>query len=143
VEQSAGRTEEVVVFNLGSRTHAVGLQYLTEVLPLPSCSRVPGTPLHFSGAINVRGEFRAVLDLARFLGLPEDPNGNAGFVLMLRHQNQRIAWKVDGVEGIREIALAEVAPASEGKYVKGLASGTLLLVDADKILTDVFEMKES
>jgi len=54
------------------------------VLPFAPCAPVPGAPPQFLGVINLRGELRAVVDLARLLVPSADGNSDSEFVLMLR-----------------------------------------------------------
>jgi len=115
---------------------------VVEALRLERCSPVPGSPPVFAGVISLRGQLVSILDLARLLALPEGelPDGEeteSGFVLLLRRHGQEIGLKVDRIEEIREIRPEELSLLAEGKYVKGLASGTLMLLSVEAILAAV------
>jgi chemotaxis signal transduction protein len=128
----------VLVFRLGTELYAVELQDLAEVFPFAQCAAVPGAPKEFPGVINMRGELRAVLDLGLLLGLPENTDRDSGFVLMLRQQGREIGLKVDLIEDLREIRPEDSALPAQGKYAKGLTSGTLTLLSVDAVLAEVF-----
>lgn len=133
----------VLVFRLGPDRYAVEIKEVAEVLRLERCAPVPGSPPLFAGVINVRGELRAVVDLSRLLALPDTPNpGNkdndSGFVLLLRRHGQEIGLKVDRVEDLREIGPEDLSHSAQGKYVMGLAPGTLMLLSVDAVLAEVF-----
>jgi purine-binding chemotaxis protein CheW len=137
----------VLVFRLAKERYAIELKELAEVLPFAGCAPVPGSP-QFLGAINLRGELRAVVDLGRLLLSSAGENSDAGFVLILRNQNSRpgghgvgaqeIGVKVDDIQELREIQPEELTLPAQGNYGKGLVCGTLLLLDVDALLAEVF-----
>jgi purine-binding chemotaxis protein CheW len=128
----------VMVFRLGLDRYAIETKEVVEALRLERCTPVPGSPPLFAGVITLRGELRAVVDLARLLALPGSANQNSGFVLLLRGHGQGIGLKVDRIEGLREIGPEELSLTSQGKYVMGLAPGTLMLLSVDAVLAEVF-----
>jgi purine-binding chemotaxis protein CheW len=125
-----------VIFCVGEEHYAIELKEVAEVLTCTGCTHVPGTPSRFLGVMNVHGELRSVLDLTAMLGLPPKADAASGLVLMLRYQGQGIGLKVDRVEELREIRPEEITPAHQGKFVRGLVSGTLLLLDTEQILAE-------
>jgi purine-binding chemotaxis protein CheW len=127
----------VMVFRLGPERYAIEIEEVAEAVRLEHCTPVPGTPTLFAGVINLRGELLAVLDLARLLALPEGVGGESDFVLVLRRRRQTIGLKVDRIEGLSEIRPEDLSQPSQGKYVKGLAPGTLMLLSVDSVLAEV------
>jgi purine-binding chemotaxis protein CheW len=142
----------VLVFRLAKERYAIELKEVAEVLPFAECAPVPGSP-QFLGVINLRGELRAVVDLGRLLLSSAGENSDAGFVLILRNQNSRpgargvgdqeIGVKVDHIQELREIQPEDVSLTAQGQYVKGIASGTLLLLDVDSVLEEVFSKERA
>jgi purine-binding chemotaxis protein CheW len=137
----------VLVFRLATERYAVELKDLAEVLPFAQCAAVPGSPPEFPGIINLRDELRAILDLGRLLGLsensfPENADKDSGFVLMLRRQGREIGLKVDFIEDLQQIRPEDLSLPIEGKYAKGLTSGTLILLNVDAVLAAVFSKDE-
>jgi chemotaxis signal transduction protein len=68
------------------------------------------------GVISHAGHIRAVLDLARVLGLPqvEGAPGGGAYVLLLRNgQGQEVGLRVGAVEAIRPVAPADLLPLEE------------------------------
>jgi purine-binding chemotaxis protein CheW len=144
VEQAPhAATLTVLVFRLGLDRYAIEIKEVAEALRLERCAPVPGSLPLFAGVINLRGELRAVVDLARLLALPRgaDPGNkgdDSGFVLLLRRHGQEIGLKVDRIEDLREIGPEDLSLPSQGKYVTGLAPGTLMLLSVDAVLAEVF-----
>jgi purine-binding chemotaxis protein CheW len=147
-EGQAGHAPEsagvpVLIFRIGRERYAIELQEVAETLPFARCTPVPGSQPQFLGMIALRGELRAVLDLSRLLELSENEQSDSGFVLMLRRQGREIGLKVDSIEEVREIRPEELSASGQGKYVKGIASGALLLLSIGAVLAEVFSKEES
>lgn len=144
VEQAPhAATLTVLVFRLGLDRYAIEIKEVAEALRLERCAPVPGSLPLFAGVINLRGDLRAVVDLARLLAPPggADPGNkgdDSGFVLLLRRHGQEIGLKVDRIEDLREIGPEDLSLPSQGKYVTGLAPGTLMLLSVDAVLAEVF-----
>jgi purine-binding chemotaxis protein CheW len=134
----ASRGIPALIFRLAEERYAIALQELAEVLPFQGCTQVPGTSTQFLGVINLRGELRPVIDLARVLS--GSSSTDSGAVLVLRRQG---ALKVDSVEDLREIRPEELTRPVQGHYIQALASGTLGLLDVETMLLAVFSPKES
>jgi purine-binding chemotaxis protein CheW len=132
----------VMIFRLSQERYAIELKYLAEALPAVRCTPVPGSRPELLGVINVRGELRGVLSLSRLLALPESEHVQPGLILMLRRPDGAVGLLVDSIEELREIRAAELTPPMQARYLKGLASGTLPLLDPEALLTDVFSKEE-
>ena len=133
----------VLVFRVARERYAIALEEVAEALPFAGCTRAPGSPAQFRGVINVRGELRAVLDLATLLSLSENGDRDSGFVLMLRRQGREIGLKVDGIDELLEIRPEELSVPAQGNYVKGIASSALMLLNVQAVLAAVFSREES
>ena len=66
------------------------LEQAGEIFALVPLLAVPHTQPWFAGVANLRGGLHGVVDLARFLGLPDAPVGEAG-----REQARLIALGID------------------------------------------------
>jgi purine-binding chemotaxis protein CheW len=128
----------MLIFRLAQERYAIELQEVAEVLPFAPCTPVPGGPPNFLGVINLRGDLRPVLDLGRLLAGGENGNSDSGFVLMLRRPGQEIGLKVDRIEELREIRPDDSGVVPGSRYVKGVASGALMLLSVDAVLGEVF-----
>jgi purine-binding chemotaxis protein CheW len=127
-----------LVFGLHQERYAIGLDELTEVLPFGACTPVPGAAAEFLGVINLRGELWPVVDLARVILNTERGPAGSGFVLMLRRRKGEIGLKVDHVEGLREVPSEKISPSAQGKYTRSISGETLLLLDLEKVLEEIF-----
>ena len=132
-----------LVFRLARERYAIELAEVSEALPFARCTRPPGSPPQFRGVINLRGELRAVLDLATLLTLTENGDRDSGFVLMLRRPGREVGLKVDSIEELREIRPEELSVPTQRSYVKGIASGAVMLLNVEAVLAAVFSKEES
>ncbi len=142
----AGERLKVLVFRLGPERYAIEAGEVAEAVLLEHCAPVPGSLPVFAGVINLRGELRAVVDLARLLALSgssNNSNSDAAFVLVLRQRGQAIGFKVDRIEELREIVRGELSSLAEGKYVTGVAPGMLMLLSVDAVLEDILLKEEA
>jgi chemotaxis signal transduction protein len=144
VRLAKGQAESVspglpmLVFGLAQERYAIELEEVSEVLPFVRCTPVPGGPPHFLGVISLRGDLRPVLDLGSLLAASENGNRDSGFVLMLRRPGQEIGLKVDRIEELRDIRPEASDVLPHGRFAKGVASGTLMLLSVDAVLGEVF-----
>jgi purine-binding chemotaxis protein CheW len=136
--ESASGGRSTLVFWLAQERYAIELGEVAEILPYAHCTPIPGGPPHFLGVINLRGDLRPVLDLGSLLTVSENGNPDSGFVLMLRRPGQEIGLKVDRIEELRDILPEDSCVVPHGRYVKGVAAGTLMLLSVDAVLGEVF-----
>ncbi len=61
-----------LVFACGSSLYAVPADTASEVVNIPTLTRVPGAPAHLLGVFAHRGEVLPVVDLTRLVGHPLD-----------------------------------------------------------------------
>jgi len=151
-------TVPAIVLSVGKERYGIELQYLAEVVPMAGCTPVPESPAELVGVINVRGEVRAVIDLASILDLPERTATDSGAVLLLRGHDQseiknqkskitNLGLRVDQVEEIKQIAPNELVGGpteeSEGlpaRYLKGLTPDGVIVLDLEALLThEIFD----
>jgi chemotaxis signal transduction protein len=135
-------TADALLFSLQQEHYAVELSELAEVLPLERCRPVPGAATAFLGVFNLRGEIRPLVDLGRMILRVENGTNARGFVLMLRRPGHEIGLRVDQVEGLRQIPSEKVGSCEPCKYTKRIAGETLLLLDVERVLAEVFSKEE-
>jgi len=118
---------------VGTERYAVELAELAEVLPYRNCTPVPGAPAALRGVINLRGELRPLIDLGAVLSGNRGDDG--GYVVILRREG---AWKVDGMEDLREIDRKNIAPAGEGRLTRGFVFEAVPLLDSQAVWSAAF-----
>lgn len=88
----------------GQELLLVGLEDISEVLPVPEVHPVPLSKPWFLGVANVRGNLYGVNDLAQFSGKPATPP-NAASRILLAHQKYKanVGLLVSAILGLRHL----------------------------------------
>lgn len=125
-----------VLVRTGDARFALPVAVARRVVPLGSTARLPGTPDHVAGAMNVEGRIIAVWDLARCAGVGRVA-ADEGWVLVVEHDGHALGLLVDEVEDIHRVQDADLVESDEGlpaaarRFIAGriLSTGTPEPVD--------------
>jgi purine-binding chemotaxis protein CheW len=139
----AGNTLELVVLAVGPEQYGVDTGHVLEVVTLGGLARVPGLPPPWAGIVNVRGTLYPVLDLRRYLALPE-PAQRPGStkVALVGHAGPTVGLLVDDAVEIRRVPAAQVGPPLGGsagaarRQVRGVTPDLLTVLDVAGLLAD-------
>ncbi|MBI5407989.1 MAG: chemotaxis protein CheW [Nitrospirae bacterium] len=132
----------VVEFLLSYETYGLESVYIGEIYPLEEYTPVPCTPPFVLGIINVRGKILSVIDIRKFFELPEKGLTGLNQVIILRSDKMEFGILADSITGVRRIPAREVQPSLptltglRADYLKGVTKEGLVILDADKILSD-------
>jgi purine-binding chemotaxis protein CheW len=136
-------TLELVVLTLGPEAYGLDARRAREVHPLADLAPVPGTPPFWAGIVNVRGTLYPVLDLHRYLELPEAAASEGdGKVLLVSGSSLTVGLLVDDAPGIRRVAVSTVGPPLGGtseatrRIARGITDDLLTVLDVDALLSD-------
>jgi twitching motility protein PilI len=100
-----------ITFGLGDTRLACNIERITEILPCPQSTPVPGAKPWIVGLANVRGELLTVIDFARYLtGARSQVRPNSR-VLATTLNKAPIGLLVDEVFGQRHFLDSEATPA--------------------------------
>src|SRR3989304_3203847 len=141
-EISAQEQIEVVEFLLAHERYAIESDYVREVYPLKELTPLPCTPPFVLGVINVRGQILSVIDIKKFSDLPEKGLTNLNKAIILHNDNMELGILADIILGVRSIPLEEIQPSLptltgiREEYLKGVARGRLVVLEAEKLLSD-------
>ena len=129
-------------FSLGAESYAVETRHIREVLPLPRVAPLPCVPSFVRGIINVRGRIVSLLDLKAILGLSGTTDSPGPSVVILQSPGIEFGLLADEISGLAEIPISSIQaslPTLSGvraEYLKGVTADGLVLLDAEKLLTD-------
>ncbi len=104
-----GRVKHVC-FRLGEQEYAVDIAHIKETMMMVPITRVFLTPPWLAGIINLRGDIVAVIDLARFLGLPPTLVGDHSRIVVCRAGGRIAGMVVDEMAELRAIEAARIQP---------------------------------
>jgi len=133
---------EVLEFRLAHENYAFELHHIREVLPLRELTPLPGVPPFILGVIHLRGEIFSIMDLKRFFELPFRGLTDLNRVIILASRTMAFGVLADGIIGVRRLprsGIQRTLPTLTGiqaDYLKGVAEDGLVILDAEKILSD-------
>lgn len=138
----AGAWLDVVEFVLAYERYAVESRFVREISPMHDLTHVPCTPAFVLGIINVRGQILSVIDIRKFFALPERGITDMNKVIILGRADMTfgvIADAVIGVKRIKDAGIEAALPTLTGiraEYLRGVTKERLVIIDAEKLLTD-------
>jgi purine-binding chemotaxis protein CheW len=100
---------QIVVFHVGRDDYALPVKHVREIVPYRAPRSLPVTRPWELGVISLRDQVVPVWELAVRLGLPASPPGPAT-VLVVVDGGEPVAFAVDGVGGIHDVADDAFAP---------------------------------
>ncbi len=101
--------EQVVVFRVGGEECAIPVSQTKEIIQYFETTRLPNTPPHLKGIINVRGQIIPVISLAAKFGLVDNQEGK-GKVIIVEIGCQEIGVIVDEVTEVYNLSSASIDP---------------------------------
>lgn len=134
---------EVIEFRLGQEPYALPSTSVREVYPLKGLTPLPGTPPFVLGIMNVRGRILPVVDLSSLLGLTQPRPSEQSTVILMRAGDLEVGVVTDLVIGVRSLSLATIHPPlstlakSRARYLRGITSEGLVVIDATKLLGSI------
>jgi chemotaxis signal transduction protein len=133
---------EILRFQLAYREYALEMKYIREVILTGEITPVPGTPRYISGICVVRGEIISLVDLRVLLLIPEKGLTDLNRVIVVTNEKLSFGILADQITGIGflesdKISISEAGIVAAGNnYVKGVAEGPLIVLDAAALFAD-------
>jgi purine-binding chemotaxis protein CheW len=140
-EEITGDQLEVLEFMLANERYIIDSNFVTEVIPLKELTPLPCTPEFILGIINVSGRILAVINIKKFLNLPEKGITNLNRVILLKYQDIELGILVDEIIGCNHIyqdklqATITTLKGIQNDYLAGITEDRLILLNIKKILT--------
>lgn len=100
-----------ITFNVGGSRLACNIDRITEILPCPQATPVPGAKAWIIGLANVRGELLTVIDLGRYLSGVRTPVTGTSRLLASSLNKAPIGLLIDEVYGQRHFLDSDALPA--------------------------------
>lgn len=117
--QAGGKTSggewSGVIFRIGDTRLACNIEIVSEFLPVPAYTPVPGTKPWILGLANVRGDLLTIVDMAGFLSGERTPQTLRTRLLAATLRGRPIGLLVDEVFGQRQFVSTEGKPSDLSK----------------------------
>jgi purine-binding chemotaxis protein CheW len=141
---------QYLTFLLASEEYAVDVLSVKEIIEYGEVTKVPGTPFHVRGVINLRGSVVPVVDLAVKLGREESPLSRRSCIVIVEtglQQGERVVTGVvaDAVNQVIEFSPDDIEPPPAFgtgvrlHYLDGIAktgASFVLVLNMDSVLSD-------
>ena len=132
LQEEAGERFEVVLVQLGREVFGLEVQYVRDIRPARQITAVPRLPEWVTGLANLHGNILSVIDLRRFLNLPEGDGETdkavPKYLAVTQTENMEIALLVDEVLGVEALLSNPVGtdhtamPNLPQEYIKEIVS---------------------
>ena len=127
-----------ISFNLNSDYYCILLDYVKEVLKDTSITKVPGTPDFIEGIMNLRGDYITVINLKKFLGLPDFEKKEKNPVVIIKCNELKLALLIDKINELFETPEVTQDETSDSYYSREFIYNKTLytLLNVEKISSD-------
>jgi len=135
-------------FSLGDEEYGVEILKVQEINGLTVATRVPRTPEHVRGVVNLRGKVIPVIDLRRKLGMEpvDDTEKTCNIVVQVRHGDEAVTMGVivDDVSEVLNFSADQIEPPPafgagvEADFIIGMGKlddEVVILLDIAKVLS--------
>lgn len=137
---------QLVTFYLGGEEYALGITRVREIIGANPTTRLPHSPHHVLGLINLRGEVIPVFDMRRWFGL-ESAAVPAKSTIIAEWHDERFGFTVDSVHQVVWLPRTHIDPPTShfqerSPYIMGLGkfqNRILILLDLESLFKDVEE----
>jgi purine-binding chemotaxis protein CheW len=144
---AGGATRQYLSFELAGQEYGIEILRVQEIRSAERATRIPNTPEHVLGVINLRGHVVPIVDLRRRFGLAEPTGRTAQVIVVVRvplgERSVTAGLLVDAVSEVCSIDVAALRPAphvgkgAEQRFVSDLAvsvRGLMILLDAQRLV---------
>lgn len=101
---------KILTFCLGNEKYSVRIQHALEIIKVTDINKLPCTPRHFAGVINLRGNILPLIDLNAFLDIQKDSGNSSETIVVIEVDGETAGILVDKVEDILDVSVEQIAP---------------------------------
>jgi purine-binding chemotaxis protein CheW len=141
--QDAATMLQQLTFTLAGEEYGVDILAVREIRGWSRVTRIPQTPEHLLGVLNLRGAIVPIMDLRLRFGLERESFGDNTVVIIVAVDERLFGIVVDAVSDVVDIDPAAIKPVPDmgavvdTRYLKGLATHVermVMLLDVEKLM---------
>ncbi len=148
VKESTGLStdgNQFLTFSLGDELYGVDILRVQEIKGYTAVTKIPNTPPHIKGVLNLRGTIVPIVELRTRFGMPTIDYTMFTVIVVVVVQDKVMGLVVDAVSDVLDITKKDIQPAPEFgnkvdvTFLNGIGkSGEKLvsLLDIDRLLLD-------
>jgi purine-binding chemotaxis protein CheW len=143
----AAGSNQVLTFTLGNETYGVDILRVQEIRGWSPVTRIPQSPPHILGVLNLRGSIVPIVDLRMRFNLERAEYTPLTVIIVLSVESavgrRDFGVVVDGVSDVIDVPSGDVKPAPDlgakvsTEFIEGLAAVSgrmLMLLDIDQLI---------
>jgi purine-binding chemotaxis protein CheW len=146
-EEDQGESTSLLILGVGAERYGIDITAVQETRSLAQIAPLPNTPPFWRGLVNVRGRLCPVLDLGRYLQVPDAVPGGAPehdvrMLVVVAAAGITVALVVDAVGEIRRIPTGSVkpspaeSPGAGSRAILGVTPDLVSVLDVEELLGD-------
>ena len=139
--------ELYMTFTLTEKIYAIPAKKIIEIVRLPALTVLEKLPDYIVGVMNIRGKIISVIDLRKYLGIPQVKYSVDHNVLIINHEDKTVGIIVDSVKDVIQFNKEHLEPLpynTQEKYISGIYKneGNLIaFLDLDLVLTSLISIQ--
>ena len=159
-EAAQSLSHQILTFTLGAETYGVDILRVQEIRGWSPVTRIPQSPSHVLGVLNLRGSIVPIIDLRMRFNLAQAEYTAVTVIIVLSVESSSgrrdIGVVVDGVSDVIDVEHAGIKPAPDlggqinTEFIRGLAPVSehmVMLLDIDRLIggdvADVASLSEA
>jgi purine-binding chemotaxis protein CheW len=140
-------SHQVLTFTLGKETYGVDILRVQEIRGWSPVTRIPQSPAHVLGVLNLRGSIVPIIDMRMRFSLEKAEYTAVTVIIVLSVETggsrRDIGMVVDGVSDVADIATSSIKPPPDlggqmsTEFIRGLAAvsdNMVMLLDVDRLI---------
>ena len=138
---------QLVSFMLADEEYGVEVLKVREIIRMPTITKMPNTPMHVEGIINLRGKVIPIISMRKRFSLMENENSIQTRIIIMDVCGSLTGFIVDSVSEVIRIHSSEIQPPpsmvlSGGigqEFITGVfnhAERLLIIMDIDRMFSD-------
>lgn len=141
--QTSNEILQLVSFCLDQEEYGVEVLKVREIIRMSNITRIPNTPPHVEGVINLRGKVIPIICMRRRFGLAETENGNQTRIMVMDVDGELMGFIVDSVSEVIRVSGSEIQPPPSvaiGNIEQDCIAGVINQADRLLVLLDQEKM---
>lgn len=114
----------VLEFDLGDERFCLDIEYIEEIVELENMTRVPNSPSHVEGVVDLRGQVTAIINPKDTLAVDDDGRGELIVVFDSEEMDEQghLGWVVDEVRQVTPVTDEDVneSPDENDEHINGV-----------------------
>jgi purine-binding chemotaxis protein CheW len=139
------QTLQLVTFRIGNEEFGIDIQKVQEINRMIETTKIPNTPAHVEGVVNLRGKIIPIIDLRAKLGFEGAERDKATRIMVVEIEGNVLGFIVDSVSEVLRIHNATIEPTpsitgtTDTTYIQGvinLSDRLLILLNLNTLFAD-------